>query len=72
MRARGCGLVGHPEYYRKLGFRNVSGLVHEGVPPEVFLALSFDWRMPQGTVAFHQAFQADGAADGTGDARPSA
>ena len=31
--AAGCCLVGHPEYYAKLGFKNVSGLVHEGVPP---------------------------------------
>ncbi len=31
--ARGCCLVGHPDYYRKFGFKNVSGLVHEGVPP---------------------------------------
>ena len=40
--ARGCCLVGHPEFYKKLGFKNISGLVHERVPPEVFLALSFD------------------------------
>lgn len=57
--ARGCCLVGHPDYYRKFGFTNVSGFVHEGVPPEVFLALSFDGRYPQGTVAFHEGFKAD-------------
>jgi putative acetyltransferase len=60
MNARGCCLVGHPDYYRKFGFRNVSGLVHEGVPQEFFFALSFDGRYPQGTVTFHQAFKADG------------
>jgi putative acetyltransferase len=43
--ARGCCLVAHPEYYRTLGFQNAPGLVHAGVPPEVFLALSFDGRM---------------------------
>ncbi len=59
-KARGCCLVGHPDYYRKLGFHNVPGLVHEGVPPEVFFALSFDGRYPQGTVAFHEGFKADG------------
>jgi putative acetyltransferase len=58
MGARGCCLVGHPAYYRKLGFENVPGLVYEGVPPEVFLALSFDGRMPRGTVTFHEAFKA--------------
>lgn len=59
LNARGCCLVGHPEYYRKFGFRNVSGLVHEGVPPEFFFALSFDGHIPQGGVAFHEAFKAD-------------
>jgi putative acetyltransferase len=60
MHARGCCLVGHPEYYRKFGFVNVPELVHEGVPPEVFLALSFDGNTPQGTVTFHEGFKADG------------
>jgi hypothetical protein len=31
----------------------------EGVPPEVFFALSSDGAMPQVTVAFHPAFMAD-------------
>ena len=60
LNAQGCCLVGHPDYYRKLGFKNVSGLVHEGVPQEVFLAMSFDGQIPQGTVAFHEGFKADG------------
>lgn len=59
LKARGCCLVGHPEYYRKFGFTNVPGLAHEGVPPEFFFALSFDGRFPQGTVTFHEAFKAD-------------
>ena len=60
LNAKGCCLVGHPDYYRKLGFKNVSGLVHEGVPQEVFLAMSFDGQIPQGTVNFHDGFKADG------------
>ena len=60
LNAKGCCLVGHPHYYRKLGFKNVSGLVHEGVPQEVFLAMSFDGQIPQGTVNFHDGFKADG------------
>lgn len=60
MHARGCCLVGHPEYYRAIGFENVSSLVHPGVPPEVFLALSFDGHTPRGEVAFHEGFHADG------------
>lgn len=61
--ARGCCLVGHPEYYKRFGFKNPAGLVHEGVPKEAFFALSFDGHTPQGSVRFHEAFQADG--DGT-------
>ena len=58
MGALGCCLVGHPDYYRKFGFRNLDQLAHAGVPPEYFLALSFDGHWPQGTVAFHEAFGA--------------
>ena len=60
MNAAGCCVVGHPDYYRKFGFENPSGLVHEGVPPEVFFVLSFDGHVPQGKVAFHEGFKADG------------
>ncbi|MBU1236011.1 MAG: N-acetyltransferase [Gammaproteobacteria bacterium] len=58
LNAAGCCLVGHPEYYRKFGFDNLPGLVFEGVPPEVFLSQSFDGRVPQGKVTFHEAFAA--------------
>lgn len=58
--AKGCCLVGHPQYYRKFGFENVTGLVHEGVPQEVFFALSFDGHFPQGNVMFHEGFKANG------------
>ena len=68
LHARGCCLVGHPDYYRKFGFENVSGLVVEGVPQEVFFALSFDGHIPQGTVAFHEAFKADRPPEGAGAA----
>jgi putative acetyltransferase len=60
LNAQGCCLVGHPDYYRRFGFKNMPGLVLEGVPPEVFLALSFDGYTPQGTVDFHEGFKADG------------
>ena len=59
LNAKGCCLVGHPDYYRKLGFKNLSGLLHEGVPQQVFLAMSFDGHIPQGTVNFHDGFKAD-------------
>lgn len=69
--AKGCCLVGHPQYYRKFGFENVTGLVVEGVPEEVFFALSFDGRFPQGNVTFHEGFKADGQQARAGDAAAS-
>jgi len=67
MNAQGCCLVGHPDYYRKLGFKNVPGLVHEGVPQEFFFVMSFDGHIPQGTVAFHEAFKAEGQEEDAGE-----
>ncbi|TNJ39558.1 N-acetyltransferase [Chlorobaculum thiosulfatiphilum] len=60
--AKGCCLVGHPEYYRQFGFENPQGLAHEGVPPEVFFTLSFDGRVAQGMASFHEAFMTSGPA----------
>lgn len=60
LNAQGCCLVGHPAYYRKFGFENIPGFMHEGVPQEVFFALSFDGHYPQGEVTFHEGFKADG------------
>lgn len=57
--ARGGCLVGHPGYYRQFGFANAPGLTLDGVPPEVFFALAFDGRMPQGSVTFHAGFMAN-------------
>lgn len=59
MNAQGCCLVGHPDYYRKFGFKNMPQLVLAGVPQEVFFALSFDGHTPHGTVTFHDGFKAD-------------
>ena len=60
MNAAGCCVVGHPEYYGRFGFEHVDGLGSEGVPPEAFFALSFDGHMPQGTITYHEAFEATG------------
>jgi putative acetyltransferase len=59
MDAKGCALVGDPNFYRRLGFRNIPSLVHEGVPPEVFLVLPFTDAVPQANVVFHEAFGAE-------------
>ncbi|MCC7407919.1 MAG: N-acetyltransferase [Phycisphaeraceae bacterium] len=60
LNAQGCCLVGHPEYYPRFGFRHAPGLVHEGVPREVFFALPFGGHVPQGVVEFHEGFAAKG------------
>jgi putative acetyltransferase len=65
--ARGCCLVGHPGYYGRFGFKNVRGLVLEGVPEGVFFVLSLDGHIPQGTVDFHVGFTADGPPEGARD-----
>ncbi len=59
LNAQGCCVVGHPDYYKKFGFRNSAGLIHEGVPQEVVFALSFSGNTPQGVVTFHEAFTAN-------------
>ncbi|BDX32419.1 GNAT family N-acetyltransferase [Mycobacterium antarcticum] len=56
--ARGCVLVGDPDYYRRFGFTSASSLVMPGVPPENVLALALDDEVPAGMVAFHPAFAA--------------
>ncbi|MGE5256274.1 MAG: GNAT family N-acetyltransferase [Hyphomicrobiales bacterium] len=68
LNAQGCCLVGHPDYYRKFGFKPMTGLIYEGVPQDVFLALSFDGHTPQGIVAFHEGFKAKGPPEGAGKA----
>lgn len=55
---QGCVLVGHPDYYKRLGFRNIPELVCEGVPQEVFFALPFTEKVPKGIVMFHEGFLA--------------
>lgn len=59
MGAQGCALVGPPEYYKKFGFKNCPEMIHEGIPQEVFLVLSFNEKIPKGIVTFHEAFKAE-------------
>jgi putative acetyltransferase len=58
--SKDCVLVGDPKYYERFGFRNIPGLIHDGIPQEVFLALPFDNKIAQGTVLFHEGFLANG------------
>lgn len=67
LNAQGCCLVGHPGYYTRFGFKNTPSLFHEGVPQEAFFALSFAGQTPQGSVTFHESFEADGHPAGGAD-----
>ncbi|MDH5445948.1 MAG: N-acetyltransferase [Gammaproteobacteria bacterium] len=58
MHAKGCCLVGHPDYYKKVGFENTTELAYEGVPAEAFFVQSFDGNIPCGKVSFHEGFMA--------------
>lgn len=57
--AKGCALVGDPNYYKKFGFKNHPAIIHEGVPQEVFLILPFTQKIPAGKVVFHKSFKAE-------------
>lgn len=54
--AKGCVLLGEPEYYNRFGFRKSDQLTLEGVPAEYFLILSFKDSIPEGTVEYHPLF----------------
>src|SRR5690606_19142941 len=56
--AKGCVVLGDPRFYGRFGFAPDSRLRYDGVPPEYFTALAFEFPMPDGLVAYHQAFEA--------------
>jgi putative acetyltransferase len=56
--AGGCVVLGEPAYYRRFGFRAISGLHLADVPPEYFLALPFGDEIPSGEVRYAAAFAA--------------
>jgi predicted N-acetyltransferase YhbS len=57
MGSKGIVLAGLPTNFNRFGFSHHSQLIHEGTPPEIFLAKSLVGRVPSGTVEFHQAFK---------------
>ena len=56
--AKGCVLLGDPNYYHRFGFRPYLELVLPDVPSEYFQALSFNGEIPLGVVSYHDAFNA--------------
>lgn len=58
--ACGCVVLGEPKYYGRFGFHADASLALPGYPPQYFQAISFDSSKPQGTVTYHEAFEAQG------------
>lgn len=54
--AKGCVLVGEPDYYKRFGFRLQNNLVYEGIPEKYFLVQSFSKEIPAGKVKYHPLF----------------
>jgi putative acetyltransferase len=54
--ARGCVLVGDPEFYRRFGFRHWPQVRWAGVPDEYVLCLPFGDDEPTGEISYHPAF----------------
>ncbi|MDP2562604.1 GNAT family N-acetyltransferase [Psychrobium sp. 1_MG-2023] len=60
IKAKGCVLLGDPNYYNRFGFKPREGLVLPDVPQEYFQALVLREGLPQGIVAYHESFYAKG------------
>ncbi|WP_291368644.1 MULTISPECIES: GNAT family N-acetyltransferase [unclassified Acinetobacter] len=56
--AKGCVVLGDPDFYAEFGFKAAPELILENTPPEYFQALVFEGNFPQGTVTYHEAFNA--------------
>ena len=56
--AKGCVVLGDPNFYSGFSFKAVPDLILANVPAEYFQALSFDGKFPQGIVTYHEAFNA--------------
>ncbi len=56
MGAKGCALVGDPNYYRRFGFISDGNLHCDGFPDEHVQWISFDGHNPQGQLLFSPAF----------------
>ena len=54
--ARGCVLVGNPDYYGRFGFSTGPALTYDGAPPEYFMHVAFSPVYATGGVSYHPAF----------------
>lgn len=55
--AKGCVVLGAPEYYGRFGFVAHDELILENLPVQFFLAQSFTREYPCGKVQYHRAFE---------------
>lgn len=60
IKAKGCVLLGDPDYYYRFGFKPREGLILPDVPPEYFQALLFQGDLPRGIVTYHESFSVKG------------
>ncbi|MHA3982280.1 GNAT family N-acetyltransferase [Acinetobacter venetianus] len=58
LNAKGCVLLGDPNYYGKFGFKADTRLILEGVPAKYFQILAFTNYVPSGFVIYSDAFNA--------------
>lgn len=58
LNAKGCVLLGDPNYYGKFGFKADARLILGGVPAEYFQILPFTDHIPSGYVIYSNAFNA--------------
>ncbi len=56
MNAKGCVVLGDPNYYSRFGFEADSELFLDGVPAEYFMRRAFEENMPHGRVDYHKSF----------------
>lgn len=56
--AKGCVVLGDPNYYQRFGFEHNPEIRYEGAPAEYFMSLSFDGSKPSGNVTYHEGFSA--------------
>ena len=54
--ARGCALIGDPNYYKRFGFKNDGRLEYPNVPQEAVMWVGFGEDVPQGALKFSPAF----------------
>ena len=58
MGARGCVVLGNPNFYCRFGFKNSVSLVYADAPARYFQAMAFVEEVVAGQVRFQKAFEA--------------